>query len=110
MSDLPAEDAKIVTLARAARARTGATAGAALRDTDGRTYSATAVTLPSLSMTAVRLAVAVAASSGALGLEAVATDDEPSEDDLQAVRDLGGSDIPVIVVDQRGQVTATLRT
>jgi hypothetical protein len=110
VTDLPAEDAKIVTLARAARARAGASAGAALRDTDGRTYSAASVALPSLSLTALRLAVAVAASSGAPGLEAVATDDEPSESDLQAVRDLGGPDVPVIVVDRRGQVTATLRT
>ncbi len=31
------EDGKIVTLARSARARTGAAEGAAVRDTDGRT-------------------------------------------------------------------------
>jgi hypothetical protein len=110
VTDLSAEDAKIVTLARAARARSGASVGAALRDTDGRTYSGAAVALPSLSLSAVRLVVAVAASSGAPGLEAVATDGEPSEDDLQAVRDLGGSDVPIIVVDQRGQVTATLHS
>ena len=37
-ADLDPEDAKIVTLARSARARTGAAEGAAVRDTDGRTY------------------------------------------------------------------------
>ena len=45
---LAAEDAKIVTLARSARARTGAAEGAAVRDTDGRTYAACTVSLPSL--------------------------------------------------------------
>ena len=39
MTDLPAEDAKLVTLARATRARTGAAEGAAVRDSDGRTYA-----------------------------------------------------------------------
>ena len=46
--DLDPEDAKIVTLARSARARTGAAEGAAVRDTDGRTYAAATVALPSL--------------------------------------------------------------
>ena len=49
---LDPEDAKIVTLARAARARTGAAEGAAVRDTEGRTYAAVTVTLPSLMLTA----------------------------------------------------------
>ena len=48
---LDAEDAKIVTLARSARARTGAAHGAAVRDLDGRTYAACTVALPSLSLT-----------------------------------------------------------
>jgi hypothetical protein len=66
------EDQKLITLARSARARTRASEGAAVRDTDGRTYVATTVALPSLSLTALQLAVAMAASSGALGLEAAA--------------------------------------
>jgi hypothetical protein len=45
-ADLDPEDAKIVTLARSARARTGAAEGAAVRDTDGRTYVAATVALP----------------------------------------------------------------
>jgi hypothetical protein len=68
--DLSAEDAKLLTLARSATARTRAAQGAAVRDTDGRTYLAAAVELPSLSLTALQLAVAMAVSSGALGLEA----------------------------------------
>ena len=40
MTELIPEDAKLVTLARSARARTGAAQGAAVRDGDGRTYVA----------------------------------------------------------------------
>lgn len=69
---LDAEDAKIVTLARSARARTGAVHGAAVRDSDGRTYAACTVDLPSLSLTALQAAVAAAVAAGAPGLEAAA--------------------------------------
>lgn len=72
MTDLDAEDAKIVTLARAARGRVGAVEGAAVRDTDGRTYVGTTVALPSLALSALQAAVAAAVSSGATGLEAAA--------------------------------------
>ncbi|HET6210555.1 MAG TPA: cytidine deaminase [Jatrophihabitans sp.] len=65
-----AEDAKLITLARATAARTGATQAAAVRDADGRTYAAAPVRLPSLRLTALQLAVAMALSSGATGLEA----------------------------------------
>jgi hypothetical protein len=68
--ELDAEDAKLVTLARSSRARTGAVQGAAVRDTDGRTYVAATVDLPSLQLSALQVAVAMAVSSGALGLEA----------------------------------------
>ncbi len=80
MTELDPEDAKIVTLARAARARTNAAEGAAVRDTDGRTYAAVTVALPSLRLSALEVAVAMAVSSGAPGLEAAAvvTDDAPS--------------------------------
>ena len=66
------EDLKIVTLARSARARVGAAEGAAVRDETGRTYAAAAVALPSLRLSALRLAVAMAVSSGASRLEAAA--------------------------------------
>ena len=64
------EDAKLLTLARANRARAQALEGAAVRDTDGRTYSAASVDLPSMHLSALQVAVAMAVSSGVKGLEA----------------------------------------
>jgi hypothetical protein len=91
VTDLQPEDAKLVTLARSARGRTGALEGAAVRDTDGRTYLAATVSLPSLTLSALQAAVAAAVSSGVEGLEAAAvvSDAEVVEaDGLAAVRDL----------------------
>ena len=48
------EDLKIITLARSSRARVAASEGAAVRDETGRTYSAAAVALPSLRLSALR--------------------------------------------------------
>lgn len=95
MSDvtLDAEDNKIIVLARSARARNGAAEGAAVRDETGRTYSATNVALPSLTLSALQVAVAMAVSSGAESLEAAAlvtAGEGPAEADVLAVRDLGG--------------------
>jgi hypothetical protein len=85
MSGLEPEDQKLVTLARSARARTRAAQGAAVRDSDGRTYVATSVALPSLALSALQVAVAMAVSSGALGLEAAAiVGDAPSTADAGA--------------------------
>lgn len=70
--DLDAEDAKLVTLARSARARAGAAEGAAVRDDIGRTYVAVTVDLPSLRLSAVQAAVAAAVASGQSTLEAAA--------------------------------------
>ena len=110
---LAPEDAKIVTLARSARVRTGAEEGAAVRDQDGRTYAGAAVDLPSLTVSAVGVAVAMAVSSGAKSLEAVAvvTDaDGVRTDDLDAVRDLAGDGVAVFRADRRGQVLERLTT
>lgn len=100
------EDAKIITLAKAARARTGAREGACVRDTDGRTYAATSVSLPHLDLTAIAVAVAMAVSSGAQGLEAVALcgEHEPRDTDLEIVRDLPGSGVVVWFADPSGAV------
>jgi hypothetical protein len=79
------EDQKLITLARSARARTGAAQGAAVRDGDGRTYVAASVALPSLQLSALQVAVAMAVSSGAPGLEAaVVLGDDPSDPDGEA--------------------------
>ena len=88
---LDAEDLKIITLARSSRARVAASEGAAVRDETGRTYTAAAVALPSLRLSALRLAVAMAVSSGAQKLEAAAlvSDAELDPGDLAVVRDLG---------------------
>ena len=105
MTDLSAEDAKLVTLARATRARTGAAEGAAVRDLDGRTYAAATVDLPSLQVSAVGVCVSMAVASGAPGLEAavVLTEaDVVSEADLSALRDLAGEGVPVHRGDPRG--------
>jgi hypothetical protein len=104
------EDLKIITLARAARARVTAAEGAAVRDEIGRTYAAAAVALPSLRMSALLLAVAMAVSSGAGSLEAAAlvNDGEaPDPADLAAVRDVG-PDAVIFHVGPDGSVKATL--
>jgi hypothetical protein len=92
VAGLDEEDQKIVVLARSARARVGAAEGAAVRDETGRTYAAATVALPSLQLSALRLAVAMAVSSGATALEAAAlvTEAEAVDPaDLAAVADLG---------------------
>jgi len=66
------EDAKLVTLARSSRARTGAAEGAAVRDETGRTYSGTTVNLQALQLSALQSAVAAAVASGAKGIEGAA--------------------------------------
>ena len=109
MSDLDPEDAKILTLARATRARAGSAEGAAVRDLDGRTYAATTVDLPSLQLSAMQVAVAMAVSSGATGLEAAALvgDGAPAEADLAALRDLGGAGTAVLVAGPDGSLRGT---
>jgi hypothetical protein len=101
------EDAKIITLARSTRARSQAAEGAAVRDTDGRTYAASTVALPSLRLSAVQVAVAMAVSSGVSGLEAAAvvTEAEALDPaDLDVVRDFGGPGLRVFRADVRGSV------
>ncbi len=108
-----AEDRKLVTLARATRARTSAAEGAAVRDLDGRTYAAATVDLPSLRLSAVQVAVAMAVASGARGLEAVLVLGGAAvvaEHDLSAVRDFAGADVPVHLAAPDGTVVASLHS
>lgn len=97
MTELDPEDAKILTLARGARARNDAREGAAVRDTTGRTYVAIPVDLPSLKLSALQVAVAMAVASGAGALEAAAVVRGPeagsvesglAEDELAVALDL----------------------
>ncbi|NDL56744.1 cytidine deaminase [Phytoactinopolyspora mesophila] len=105
---IDAEDAKLVTLARSARARNRAEEGAALRDRDGRTYAASSVSLPSLSLSALQAVVVVAASSGAHGLEAAAvvTSAGADEIDVTPVAELGGGGAQVHVAGLDGTPNA----
>ena len=107
MTELTAEDAKLVTLARATRARTRAAEGAAVRDLDGRTYAAASVELPSLRLAALEVCVAMAVSSGATGLEAavVLAGEDP---ELAVVREFAGTGVPVHVGDERGSIDRSL--
>jgi hypothetical protein len=110
MPELSTEDAKLVALARAARARTGAIEGAAVRDGDGRTHAAAGVALPSLTIGALQLAVANAVSSGAQALEAAAVVTEASTLDdggYAAVRDLSAT-APVYLAAPDGSVLDTV--
>ena len=104
-----AEDLKIITLARSTRARVAASEGAAVRDETGRTYTAAAVALPSLRLSALRLAVAMAVSSGAQKLEAAAlvSDGDMDPGDLAVVRDLGPG-ATVFHAGPDGSIRATL--
>ena len=106
-SALHPEDAKLVTLARSARGRTGAAEGAAVRDTDGRTYSAAGVDLPSLQLSALQVAVAMAVSSGVTGLEAAVVVSDVlaiADAGIGVVRDFAGEGVPVYRADASGQV------
>lgn len=106
-SEPSAEDRKLVTLARATRARTGAAEGAAVRDLDGRTYAAATVDLPSLQVSAIGVCVAMAVASGSKGLEAVVVlgeAEEASANDLSIVKEFAGEDVPVLVGDPRGHL------
>ena len=110
MAELDPEDAKLITLARSARGRTGAAEGAAVRDTDGRTYLAATVALPSLQLSALQAAVAAAVSSGVTGLEAaavVSAADELEEAGPAAVHDLTPT-APVLLAGPDGAVRSTV--
>jgi len=110
-TELTAEDAKLVVIARGARARIGGIEGAAVRDQDGRTYAGANVTLPSLTVTALQLAVASAVAAGATRLEAAVVVTEASTLDgagHAAVRDLA-AEAPIHVAAPDGTLLGTVR-
>jgi cytidine deaminase len=118
MPELDPEDAKLVTLARATRGRAHAphtqrAEGAALRDADGRTYAAATVENADAALTtsALRGAVAAAASSGARAFEAavVVTEGGLADDDVAVLREFGAG-IPVHVVAPDGALEGTVTT
>jgi cytidine deaminase len=116
--ELDPEDAKIVTLARGARLRahaphTGVAEGAAVRDADGRTYAGATVENadPGLTTSALRAAVAAAASSGARSFEAAAlvTGALVSEADLAVLREFGVG-VPLLLAGEDGAVRHQVST
>ncbi|MGF0318318.1 cytidine deaminase [Nocardia fluminea] len=109
MSELNAEDNKLLVLARGALGRTGGASGAAVRDTDGRTYAAGEVGLTALRLTALQAAVAAAISSGAEGFEAAVVVGGAAEDaGVDAVREVSPS-ASVIRTDRTGAVLSEVR-
>lgn len=109
MSDLSPEDAKLVTLARATRARVRAAEGAAVRDLDGRTYAGATVDLPSLRLSAVQVCVAMAVASGAQGLEAAVVLGEATElagADAAVLADFAGDGVVVLLCDPAGNLSS----
>lgn len=102
-AQLDAEDLKLVTLARAARGRsycphTSVPIGAAVRDTDGRTYVGSVVECADerFSVSALQAAVVAAVGSGARRLEAaalVAADPSPTTADLAVLAEFGGASV-----------------
>src|SRR5262245_18042129 len=100
------EDAKLLTLARSSLARARSVEAAAIRDTDGRTYVATNVDLPSLQLTALQVAVSMAISSGVKGLEtALVVSDRLgfSDAEVTVVRDFAGPGVPIHRFDAKGE-------
>jgi hypothetical protein len=91
-----AEDEKLVTLAKSARARTGGVEGAAVRDDIGRTYVAGPVTLPALSLSALQAVVAAAASSGVKTLEAAVVVTTAADVDRAVLEGLGKPTVHVV--------------
>lgn len=107
---LDPEDHKLVVLARATRARTGALEGAALRDLDGRTYAAATVHLPSLQVSAIGVVISMAVASGAKGAEAVVllTGGEVRTEDRAALADFSGPGVRLLVGTETGSLHSCL--
>ncbi len=104
---LSAEDAKLVTLARATRARIGAQEGAAIRDSDGRTYAGATVELPSFAASAIQACVVMAVASGSRALEAaviLGSASEATTADVSVLRDLASDQFVLHLADPRGTI------
>ena len=99
------EEPTLLALARGARARIGASEGAAVRDSTGRSYAGATVRVGPLAVSALELAVLQAAAAGSGVLEAVLVVSD-GDVDVTAARDLGGAGVPVLICAPDGAVRA----
>lgn len=104
MSDLSQEDAKLVALAKQARARIQAKEGAAVRDDTGRSYSGATVELPSTTLTALQLAVAQAVAAGARDIEAAVVVTNSTTTNHQSLTDAATTPTPLHICSAKGDV------
>jgi hypothetical protein len=106
MTNWNLEDDKLAVLAKGAKSRIQAKAGAALRDETGRTYASAEVSVGSLNVSAVEMVVAQAVASGSIGVESVVIS-QPVElgiadSDLDLVRAFSGAGVTLYVIDEAG--------
>lgn len=107
MNDLSEEDAKLLALAKQARARVEAAEGAAVRDDTGRSYSGATVELPSANFTALQLAVAQAVAAGARDIEAAVVVTHANNADGQPVADASSTPTPLFTCSVKGEVVTS---
>ena len=89
MSLTNSEDMKLLTLAKSSLQRNSAAQSAALRDGTGRTHVGNSITLTSLKLDALEVALAMAISSGADQIEAgVVVGMSPSANALLGIREI----------------------
>lgn len=102
------EDAKLIALARQARARIEAPDGAAVRDDMGRSYSGASIARPGLQLTALQLAVAQAVAAGAGSIEAAVVISDDTEPDVSPLAGLILPTGPVHVCMSSGDVVRSV--
>ena len=106
MNNWNSEDDKLAILAKGARSRVQANVGAALRDETGRTYASAEVSIGSLKLSAVEMVVAQAVASGSSGVESVVisqlVESGIVNSDVELVRELAGTGVPVYVTGETG--------
>lgn len=81
------EDEKLLTLARATKARSGAKSAAALRDTTGRTYVGIPVSAGEFSIDGLLAVLVIAKASQITGIEAIVVLGEvPTAESISIIR------------------------
>ena len=107
MTELSAEDQKLITLAKGARARIGSISAACVRDIDGRTYSGASVSYADKTFSSIDLAIASAIAAGAKKFEAICVlgDETPNLEEIKSVLIENGL---VFVCDAQGSLVSVL--